>query len=65
MKEFFAFVRKEWYHILRDPKTLFILFGMPIVQITIFGFALTNEVKNAKITIIDPSKDNETAALIQ
>ncbi len=64
MKQFLVFVRKEWYHILRDPKTLFILFGMPIVQITIFGFALTNEVKNAKIAILDPSKDIATTTLI-
>ena len=64
MKQFLVFVRKEWSHIWRDPKTLFILFGMPIVQITIFGFALTNEVKNAQIAIIDPSKDVSTTALI-
>jgi len=64
MKQFLVFIRKEWSHIWRDPKTLFILFGMPIVQITIFGFALTNEVKNAKIAIVDPSKDVSTAALI-
>ncbi len=64
MKQFLVFVRKEWYHILRDPKTLFILFGMPIVQITIFGFALTNEVKNAKIAILDPSKDFASTTLI-
>ncbi len=64
MKQFLVFVRKEWSHIWRDPKTLFILFGMPIVQITIFGFALTNEVKNAQIAIVDPSKDVSTTALI-
>lgn len=42
---------------------MFILLGMPVVQIIIFGFALTNEVKNAKIAILDPSKDAETASL--
>ncbi len=44
---------------------MFILLGMPIVQIIIFGFALTNEVKNAKIAILDNSKDAATASLIQ
>jgi ABC-2 type transport system permease protein len=57
MKQFIAFVKKEFYHIWRDKQTLLILFGMPIAQIMIFGFALTNEVKNAKIAILDPSKD--------
>jgi ABC-2 type transport system permease protein len=36
---------------------MFILLGMPVVQIVIFGFALTNEVKNANIAVMDPSKD--------
>jgi ABC-2 type transport system permease protein len=43
---------------------MFILLGMPIVQIVIFGFALTNEVKNSKIAILDQSKDAATASLI-
>jgi ABC-2 type transport system permease protein len=65
MKQFRAFVKKEFYHILRDNKTLFILLGMPIVQIVIFGFALTNEVKNSKIAILDNSKDDATHSLIR
>lgn len=42
---------------------MFILLGMPVVQIIIFGFALTNEVKNAKIAILDQSKDEATSSL--
>ena len=64
MKQFLSFVKKEFYHILRDKRTMFILLGMPIVQIIIFGFALTNEVKNSKIAILDQSKDAATASLI-
>src|SRR5512137_1951632 len=63
MKQFLAFVKKEFYHIWRDKQTLLILFGMPIAQIMIFGFALTNEVKNAKIAVLDPSKDIASTAL--
>lgn len=61
--QFFAFVKKEFFHIWRDKRTMFILLGMPIVQIVIFGFALTNEVKNANIAILDNSKDAATASL--
>ncbi len=64
MKQFLYFIRKEFYHLLRDRRTLFILFGMPITQILIFGFALTNEVKNSAIAILDNSKDEATAAII-
>jgi len=64
MKQFLSFVKKEFYHIFRDKRTMFILLGMPIVQIIIFGFALTNEVKNSKIAILDQSKDAATTSLI-
>jgi ABC-2 type transport system permease protein len=63
MKQFLSFVKKEFYHIFRDRRTMFILLGMPVVQIIIFGFALTNEVKNSKIAILDYSKDVATTSL--
>jgi ABC-2 type transport system permease protein len=64
MKQFITFLRKEFAHVLRDRKTLLILFGMPIVQILIFGFALSNEVKNAKIVVVDYAKDNASQEII-
>jgi ABC-2 type transport system permease protein len=64
MKQFFAFVKKEFFHIWRDKRTMFILLGMPVVQIIIFGFALTNEVKNAKFAVLDSSRDAESNALV-
>lgn len=57
MKQLFIFIKKEFAHVLRDRKTLLILFGLPVVQVLIFGFALTNEVKNANIVIVDQAKD--------
>lgn len=65
MNQFFSFVKKEFYHITRDKRTLFILLVMPIVQILIFGFALTNEVKNSAIAILDQSKDAASTELIR
>ena len=43
---------------------MFILLGMPVVQIIIFGFALTNEVKNSSIAVLDQSKDAATVSLV-
>lgn len=63
MKQFISFVKKEFHHIWRDKRTLFILLGMPIMQILIFGFALTNEVKNAQIAVLDQSNDPATQTL--
>lgn len=64
MKQFLIFVKKEFYHIFRDRKSLLIIFALPIAQILIFGFALTNEIKNSKIAILDQSKDEESQKLI-
>lgn len=64
MKQFLFFIRKEFLHVLRDGRTLFILFAMPLMQILIFGFALTNEVKNARIGILDNSKQESSKAII-
>jgi len=64
MKRFIAFVRKEFHHILRDWRTLIILFGMPIIQILLFGFAITNEIKDASIAILDQANDAHSKALI-
>jgi ABC-2 type transport system permease protein len=64
MKQFLTFVRKEFYHVFRDKKTLLMLFGLPIVQIVLFGFALTNEIKNSKIVICDYAKDEATQQII-
>lgn len=64
MKQFTFFIRKEFLHLWRDRRTMLILFGMPIMQILIFGFALTNEVKNARIAVLDFSKDNTSRGII-
>ena len=60
MKQFISFVKKEFYHILRDKRTILILLVMPIVQIILFGFAITTEVKNTPMAVLDMSKDAAT-----
>lgn len=57
MNRFKGFVIKEFYHIFRDKRSLIILFGMPIAQILLFGFAITNELKEAPIAILDHARD--------
>jgi ABC-2 type transport system permease protein len=65
MKQFKAFVKKEFYHILRDKRTILILLVMPIAQIILFGFAITTEVKDTPIAIFDPSKDAATRQITE
>lgn len=64
MNRFWGFVIKEFYHIFRDKRTMLVLFGMPIAQMLLFGFVVTNEIKDANIAFLDFSKDNVTRQLI-
>ncbi len=65
MKQLLSFIRKEFYHVLRDRKVLFILFGMPVVQVLLFGFALSSEIKNTQIIVVDQAKDESSRQIIE
>lgn len=65
MRQFAAFVKKEFYHIFRDRRTMLILLGMPVVQIILFGFAISTEVKNVRLAVLDPSNDAVTRKIIE
>lgn len=65
MKQLLIFIRKEFRHVFRDNKTLLMLFGLPIAQIVLFGFALTNEIKNSKIVICDYAQDVASAQITE
>ncbi len=64
MKQFLAFVQKEFYHIFRDKRTLVVLFGMPLAQLLLFGFAITTEVNNANIGIYNQSPGQYSNLLV-
>ncbi|MBR1594762.1 MAG: ABC transporter permease [Alloprevotella sp.] len=59
-KAFYSFVLKEARHILRDRRTMLILFGMPVVLMLLFGFAITNDVRNVRTVIVTSQMDHLT-----
>lgn len=65
MKQFRAFVKKEFLHIFRDLRTMMLLLLMPVIQILLFGFAITTEVRNSKVAVYDPSKSNPSRKIIE
>jgi ABC-2 type transport system permease protein len=60
MKQFIGFLKKEFLHIFRDPRTMIIIFGIPIVQLLLFGKVISTDIKDAQIGILDQSHDNTT-----
>lgn len=65
MKQFLAFVKKEFYHILRDKRTMLILLVMPVVMIILFGFALTTDVRNINMAILAPEPDHTVRQIVE
>ena len=65
MKQFKSFVIKETRHILRDKRTILILFGMPVVMMLIFGFAITTDVKNVRTVVVTSQMDLQTQRAVE
>ena len=65
MKQFIAFVIKEAKHILRDKRTMLILFGMPVVMMLLFGFAITTDVKNVRTVVVTSEMSPRTQQTVE
>ena len=65
MRQFIAFVIKETKHILRDKRTMLILFGMPVVMMLLFGFAITTDVKNVRTVVITSEMSPRTQQAVE
>ena len=65
MKQFISFIIKETRHILRDKRTMLILFGMPVVMMLLFGFAISTDVKNVRTVVVLSSVDHETQKKVE
>ncbi len=63
MTAFLGFMRKEFFHIFRDKRSMYVLVGLPIVQLLLFGFAIRNELNEADLAIWDRSNDPVTREL--
>ncbi len=65
MKQFFAFVQKEYYHIIRDGRTLLLIVGIPVVSMLLFGFAINLEVQDIRVAVYDPVPDAATTGIAE
>ena len=65
MKQFHSFVIKEARHILRDKRTMLILFGMPVVLMLLFGFAITTDVRNVRTVVVTANSDYRTQQAVE
>lgn len=64
MRQFISFIKKETYHIVRDPLTLTIMLILPIILVSILGYAITTEIRNTPFIVLDQSQTRESKKLI-
>ena len=65
MKAFFSFIRKEFRHIFRDKRTILIVLVMPVVQIVLFGFAVSTEVHDARVDVVGDAADPAVRRIVE
>ena len=65
MKQFLAFVHKEFMHIWRDKRTILVVIGLPVIQMILFGFAISTEVRNVRFGVFNPSQDGTSVKLVE
>ncbi len=65
MKQFKSFIIKEARHILRDKRTMLILFGMPVVMMLLFGFAISTDVRNVRTAVVLSYVDYQTHKMVE
>ncbi len=58
-------LKKEFIHILRDRITLLLVLAMPVALVLLFGFTISTDIHNAKVAVLDYSKDTHSQRLLQ
>ena len=51
-----ALIRKEIYHLIRDYRSLYLAFAVPLLLIILFGYALSLDVDNVETIVVDYDK---------
>lgn len=59
-----AIIRKEFIQILRDPRTLILVLGIPIMQLVLMGYAATNDIRNIPLAVFDQDRSPAARRLL-
>ncbi|QZE15610.1 ABC transporter permease [Halosquirtibacter laminarini] len=56
-KRVWGLIKKEFIHIFRDKRTLFMIFGIPLVEILLFGYVIRTDISNIQVGVVDRTHD--------
>jgi ABC-2 type transport system permease protein len=60
-----SIVRKEFIHILRDPRTLLIIFVYPVIMIILYGYAITFDIRDIRLGVLDQDRTPESREFVR
>lgn len=63
-KRLLSLIRKEFLQIVRDPRTLYITFAIPIIQMFLLGYTATSDVRNVPLVVIDQDRSPASRRLL-
>ena len=63
-KRLLSLIRKEFLQIVRDPRTLYITFAIPIIQMFLLGYTATSDVRNVPLAVIDQDRSPASRRLL-
>ncbi len=64
LQRLYRMLIKEFLQMLRDPRMRVVIFGMPVIQLTIMAFALTTDVNNIRLAVLDMDRTPMSRELI-
>jgi ABC-2 type transport system permease protein len=59
-----SLIRKEFIQIIRDPRTLIMILGIPIMQLLLMGYAATNDIRNVALAVFDQDRSPAARRLL-
>ena len=65
MKQILYMLKKEFAQIFRTREMLVVIFGMPLIQMVVLGFTITNEVKNVSLLIVDQDNSRLSREIVR
>lgn len=64
MQAILHLIRKEFLQVLRDPRLRMVLFVAPVIQLTLFGYAITTDIREIKTAVCDLDRTQESRELV-
>lgn len=60
-----AMARKEWIQVRRDPRSMILAFALPVLLLIFFGYAITWDVDDIRLAVVDQDRSAESRALVE